>query len=315
MAARQKKGGAAYTHSIYDVVDRLCTYSKMLIYKAKGREEYRKELETTGIEKVKDALDLMSSLFHDQPYVHALEELKCYILLATIREQLGLKDAWAEAETFVAEHPCDEPGFSADDPPPQCVLMQHLLSAKAHAKSKGGDSHAALELRLQMLHSGPHVDADLMFREIEDMLHSLLQDYSLLHENAENEGSYGGHSHMLSLHRLHENVEKREQIEDYRERLKATIQEQDDITPEQAAKATAPRIAFSVIELTGKELTMTTLSALHTVGELKQEVARASGTRAEQMRLVLKNEVLDDESMTLGQYGVEAGSQVNAVSQ
>jgi hypothetical protein len=28
------------------------------------------------------------------------------------------------------------------------------------------------------------------------------------------------------------------------------------------------------------------------------------------MRLVLKNEVLDDESMTLGQYGVEAGSQV-----
>ena len=120
---------------------------------------------------------------------------------------------------------------------------------------------------------------------------------------------------MLSLHRLHENVEKCEQIEDYRERLKATIQEQDDITPEQAAKATAPRIAFSVIELTGKELTMTTLSALHTVGELKQEVARASGTRAEQMRLVLKNEVLDDESMTLGQYGVEAGSQVNAVSQ
>ena len=55
---------------------------------------------------------------------------------------------------------------------------------------------------------------------------------------------------------------------------------------------------------------MTTLSALHTVGELKLEVARASGMRAAQVRLVLKNEVLDDESMTLGQYGVEAGSQV-----
>jgi WD40 repeat protein len=90
------------------------------------------------------------------------------------------------------------------------------------------------------------------------------------------------------------------------------------LTPEQAAKAAkaaAPTIAFSVIELTGKELPMTTLSALHTVGELKQEVARASGMRAEQVRLVLKGEMLDDESVTLGAHGVEAGSQVNAVSQ
>jgi hypothetical protein len=87
------------------------------------------------------------------------------------------------------------------------------------------------------------------------------------------------------------------------------------LTPEQVAKAAAPTIAFSVIELTGKELPMTTLSALHTVGELKQEVAAASGMRAEQVRLVLKGEVLDDESVTLGEHGVEAGSQVNAVSQ
>jgi hypothetical protein len=90
------------------------------------------------------------------------------------------------------------------------------------------------------------------------------------------------------------------------------------LTPEQAAEATkaaAPTIAFSVIELTGKELPMATLSALHTVGELKQEVAAASGTGVAQVRLVLKNEVLDDESKTLGEYGVEAGSQVNAVSQ
>jgi hypothetical protein len=86
------------------------------------------------------------------------------------------------------------------------------------------------------------------------------------------------------------------------------------LTPEQAAKAAkaaAPMIAFSVIELTGKELPMTTLSALHTVGELKQEVARASGMRAAQVRLVLKNEVLDDESVTLGEHGVEAGSQAS----
>jgi hypothetical protein len=97
-----------------------------------------------------------------------------------------------------------------------------------------------------------------------------------------------------------------------------TVRVWNALTPEQvakAAKAAAPAIAFSVIELTGKELPMATLSVLHTVGELKQEVARASGTRAAQMRLVLKNEVLDDENKTLGEYGVEAGSQVNAVSQ
>jgi hypothetical protein len=89
-------------------------------------------------------------------------------------------------------------------------------------------------------------------------------------------------------------------------------------TPEQAVKAAkdaAPKIAFSVIELTGKELPMTTLSALHTVSELKEEVARSSGIKAEQVRLVLMGEVMDDESMTLGAHGVEAGSQVNAVSQ
>jgi WD40 repeat protein len=109
-----------------------------------------------------------------------------------------------------------------------------------------------------------------------------------------------------------------------------TVRVWNALTPEQAAKAAkaaeaeemtkaakdaAPTIAFSVIELTGKELPTTTLSALHTVGELKQEVAAASGRRAEQVRLVLKGEVLDDESKTLGECGVEAGSQVNAVSQ
>ena len=55
-----------------------------------------------------------------------------------------------------------------------------------------------------------------------------------------------------------------------------TVRVWNALTPEQvakAAKAAAPKIAFSVIELTGKELPMTTLSVLHTVGELKQEVA------------------------------------------
>jgi hypothetical protein len=97
-----------------------------------------------------------------------------------------------------------------------------------------------------------------------------------------------------------------------------TVRVWNALTPEQAAKAAkaaAPKIAFSVIELTGKELPMTTLSALHTVGELRQEVAQASRMRTAQVRLVLKGELLDDEIKTLGEQGVEAGSQVNLVSQ
>jgi hypothetical protein len=85
--------------------------------------------------------------------------------------------------------------------------------------------------------------------------------------------------------------------------------------PAGTAKAAAPKITFSVIELTGKELPMTMLSALHTVGELKQEVARASGMRAERLRLVLDDQPLDDQHRTLGECGVVTGSQVNAVSQ
>ena len=74
----------------------------------------------------------------------------------------------------------------------------------------------------------------------------------------------------------------------------STVRVWNAVTPEQAAKAATPTIAFSVVELTGKELPMTTLNALHTVGELKQEVAAASGMRAEQVRLVLNVEVMDD---------------------
>ena len=94
-----------------------------------------------------------------------------------------------------------------------------------------------------------------------------------------------------------------------------TVRVWSTLTSKEAAKAAAPKIRFSVIELTGKELLMTTLSALHTVDELKQEVARASGIKVAQLRVVLKNEALDDENRTLGECGVEAGSQVNAVSQ
>ena len=78
--------------------------------------------------------------------------------------------------------------------------------------------------------------------------------------------------------------------------------------------AAAPRIAFTVIERTGNALPITTLSALHLVAKLKQEVATASGTQVEHLQLVFKNKLLADESQTLGDYGVEAGSTVNAMS-
>ena len=80
------------------------------------------------------------------------------------------------------------------------------------------------------------------------------------------------------------------------------------------AKAAAPTIAFTVIEVTGKELPITTLSLLHTVDELTQEVVAASGGRAEQLQLVLKNKLLHDGSKTLGDCGIAAGTIVNATS-
>ena len=77
------------------------------------------------------------------------------------------------------------------------------------------------------------------------------------------------------------------------------------------AKAAAPTIAFVVLELTGKELHITTLSLLHTVDELKQLVAVATGGQVEQIQLVLQQKLLDDGRMTLGDCGVVVGSTVN----
>ena len=77
------------------------------------------------------------------------------------------------------------------------------------------------------------------------------------------------------------------------------------------AKAAAPTIPFVVLELTGRELHITTLSLLHTVDELKQVVAVATGGQVEQMQLVLKHKLLGDGRMTLGDCGVVVGSTVN----
>ena len=76
------------------------------------------------------------------------------------------------------------------------------------------------------------------------------------------------------------------------------------------AKAAAPTIPFVVLELTGKVLHITTLSPLHTVDELKQAVAVATGGQVEQMQLVLKQKLLDDERI-LGECGVVMGSTVS----
>lgn len=104
--------------------------------------------------------------------------------------------------------------------------------------------------------------------------------------------------------------ESREQAERVAEERAAREKE----AREQAArdaKAAAPTIAFIVQELTGKGLHIKTLSALHTVDELKQAVAVATGAKVEQLQLVLKQKLLDDGRMTLGDCGVVAGSTVN----
>ena len=83
---------------------------------------------------------------------------------------------------------------------------------------------------------------------------------------------------------------------------------------EAEAKAAAPMIPFTVKELTGKAVEVATLSALHTVAELKSTVAAATGGDVELLRLVFKNVPLEEDYRTLGSYGVGAGAEVTAVA-
>ena len=76
------------------------------------------------------------------------------------------------------------------------------------------------------------------------------------------------------------------------------------------AKANAPKIAFKVRELTGKEDAVETLGALHTITELRQEVARLTGKGVDEFDLVWKNKLLKDGEETLGSYGIEEGVEV-----
>ena len=83
---------------------------------------------------------------------------------------------------------------------------------------------------------------------------------------------------------------------------------------EAEAKAAAPMIPFTVKELTGKAVEVATLSALHTVAELKSTVAAATGGDVELLLLVFKNVPLEEDYRTLGSYGVGAGAEVTAVA-
>ena len=78
-------------------------------------------------------------------------------------------------------------------------------------------------------------------------------------------------------------------------------------------KADAPKIVFTCIDPAGKSMQVSSLSALHTVAELKETVAAATGGDVTVLRIIFKNAPLDDNS-TLQSCGVSERSEVSAVA-
>lgn len=76
---------------------------------------------------------------------------------------------------------------------------------------------------------------------------------------------------------------------------------------EEEAKANAPKIKFTVREMTGKEDPVETLGALHTIAELRQAVAQLTGKGADAFNLTLHGHLLKDGEGTLGSHGIEEG--------
>ena len=105
---------------------------------------------------------------------------------------------------------------------------------------------------------------------------------------------------------------RKKRKEEQRQARKQRAEQQAKREAEQA-KADAPKITITVNELTGKATEVSTLGALHTVAELKEAVAAASGGEAARLQLVFKNVPLKDGS-TLESCGVGEGSEVNAVA-
>ena len=108
---------------------------------------------------------------------------------------------------------------------------------------------------------------------------------------------------------------KREKQERAEKRGKKAEEEKEKQAAREAeqAKADAPTITLTARELTGKTVTISSLTILHTVAELKEAVAAATGGKAELLRLVFKNSPLEAGS-TLGSCGLAEGSEVTVVA-
>ena len=84
--------------------------------------------------------------------------------------------------------------------------------------------------------------------------------------------------------------------------------ERERLRREEEAKANAPKIKFTVREMTGKEDPVETLGALHTIAELRQAVAQLTGKGADAFNLSpLQGHLLKDGERTLGSHGIEEG--------
>eukprot|EP01045_Picozoa_sp_COSAG04_P023754 COSAG04_NODE_2870_length_3441_cov_13.335428_2_plen_271_part_00 len=108
---------------------------------------------------------------------------------------------------------------------------------------------------------------------------------------------------------------KREKQERAEKRGKKEEEEKEEQAAREAeqAKAGAPTVTLTARELTGKTVTISSLTTLHTVAELKAAVAAATGGKAELLRLVFKNSPLEAGS-TLGSCGLAEGSEVTVVA-
>lgn len=77
-------------------------------------------------------------------------------------------------------------------------------------------------------------------------------------------------------------------------------------------RASAPEIRITATEVTGNSLEIT-ITALHTVGELRAQVCAESGASPGQIQLVLGDTMMVNDFATCGSYGVKDGSDVSII--
>ena len=206
-------------------------------------------------------------------------ELRCHCLQAAMNVivQPELGDAvWKRAKDFVDEQ--------RDASVPQSVLTQHLLYEQAKIAAGEKDYARATGLQMELLQQKPQVDVELMEKTLKKLDRSSSKspnvDRAFLKESNARLGKF-----------------KKAEAARLREK-----------------KNRVPKIPFTVIELTGKAIPITSFGGLHTVAEIKQEVAAQTGGDAERLRLVLNGAPLDDAGLTLTSCGIEAGSELVAVA-